>query len=633
MSDRIRYRLVAGISFIIPVIVVLSNAGYFTGFADSAEFALVSSLNGIAHPPGFPAYILLSHFWNLLLSAAGISPITSLIWFSATCTALATLLLFFSMTKLITYIYNLSAASVQIISLFCSLSFITGATAWHWSGNIEVYAFQVLTFALLWYGIIFYRITQQRIYILITTFGCACGLANHHLTMILFLPFLLFFLLKPFQVAAINTAKKSQQRQLKLPALPLKIVVELAALTLLFTSLFYGWLYWRASESIIYKFGNPDTFERLFYHISGGAWIKNTQAEVKGIAALRFPYFMSITFRQLLFFIPLFIAGIIELLKRKLFPLLIMITGYYLLVLCYQLRIDQTADTDAYLLPSFYMLCIIVSFGAVYFYRLKKSFIYIFPALFLLQYIINFDLTDKRKFDVGETLMKELDRSSPANSVILIADWTTVIQYYYYRIHDNFRPDLVVLNYDLKFTNFKNLPLTYPAFYKEIQPDYDLFIKLLARAHPQEIYNTGCSLDNKELMDAYLNTVKRIQDYCNKNNYPFMCDPKAYLFLLQYGLMKNNAVVSGPFVSDKPTGRGEEFLNLNYDWLKTTLLLHEPSATDKLVDMEAALDFNRNYFKGKGNAIMYAKADSAYLKVKSLQRKIKKNVPFVYRRS
>ncbi|MFM9007806.1 MAG: hypothetical protein ACKORE_04410, partial [Bacteroidota bacterium] len=31
------------------------------GFADASEFALCVELGSIAHPPGFPAYILLAH--------------------------------------------------------------------------------------------------------------------------------------------------------------------------------------------------------------------------------------------------------------------------------------------------------------------------------------------------------------------------------------------------------------------------------------------------------------------------------------------------------------------------------------------------------------------------------------------
>ena len=95
--------------------------------------------------------------------------------------------------------------------------------------------------------------------------------------------------------------------------------------------------------------------------------------------------------------------------------------------------------------------------------------------------------------------------------------------------------------------------------------------------------------------------------------------------------MNNNAIVSGCFVSTIPTNRGELFLDLDYAWLNSPLLLNEPSATDKLVDLEAALDFNKNYYKSLGNELMYAKAVHSYERIKELQRKMKRNMPFVYR--
>ena len=55
------------LSFAIPTLIVLSNVGYFLGFADAAEFALVTKIAGIAHPPGFPAYVLTGKVWSWLM--------------------------------------------------------------------------------------------------------------------------------------------------------------------------------------------------------------------------------------------------------------------------------------------------------------------------------------------------------------------------------------------------------------------------------------------------------------------------------------------------------------------------------------------------------------------------------------
>ena len=80
-TKKIFFTLSAFLAFIIPVSIVLSNCGYFLGFTDAAEFALVAEIAGIAHPPGFPSYILAAKTWSLLLHAIGIGNVKALFGF------------------------------------------------------------------------------------------------------------------------------------------------------------------------------------------------------------------------------------------------------------------------------------------------------------------------------------------------------------------------------------------------------------------------------------------------------------------------------------------------------------------------------------------------------------------------
>src|SRR5204862_4879094 len=107
-------------------------------------------------------------------------------------------------------------------------------------------------------------------------------------------------------------------------------------------------------------------------------------------------------------------------------------------------------------------------------YSLKLKFI--LPILILLQTGFNFNKCDRRNYNISESLMHLLDVSAPKNSIIIIADWSLVMQYYYSRIVENFRPDLVVLNQDIKFNYYKIIEVLYPEFYKSIQPEYGNFI-------------------------------------------------------------------------------------------------------------------------------------------------------------
>ncbi len=627
-------RILQILSFAIPLVLLLLNANFKSfGFADAGEFSLVTKIFGIAHPPGFPSYVIVATFFAKLLSITSISHIASLVIFSAVCVSISASLMFSTINLLLEKLSpEVTIENRYNISFITSILSVIGTCTWHWAHSIEVYGFQILCMSILFYGIVKYQTTKNYRSILIASLGFGFGLANHHLSMILFTPFLLLL----FPDGWLSTPILGNKKAPKIKSSNLlsfyiqKPFLIFTGTTIFIVSIFYGWLMLRSNTPLPFAFGNPDNIDRLFYHISGGAWIKNTQAEVKGIIGMRFPYFMRILFNEFLIFIPFLIFGFIQLINKKSYRLFITIAGYFVVVLFYQLRIDQAADTDAYMLSPFYMLMFLIPFGIASFIKQNQKLIYLLPILLIFQIIINYPKSNLKKFNVSETLMQELDNSSPKGSIILMADWTNMITYNYYSNVLAFRKDLTILNYDLKFTNYKLLERNYPILYKEIKVEYDHYIQLLGSAHPEEIYNTGCTLDNQELLDSYLAVIKKIQTYCINNNLTFLADPKAYILLSQYGVFKV-AHISGSLVADRITGMGNTFPFLNYQWLNEPRLLEEPGASDKMVDLEAAMDFNRNYYRQTGNNILADQAELSFQRIKKIQRDMKLRMPFLFR--
>ncbi len=619
--------------FAITLFISLMNANFTSfGFADAGEFSLVSFYAGIAHAPGFPAYVFCSYCWSTLTAITGLSHLASMVIFSAICVALAAGLLSIMSRKITEKLFpELHNHSHFIIAIITGLTPICGSTIWHWSHSIEVYGFQILATAILFYGLVLHEIDERKSGHFIAAIGLALGLANHHLTMLLFTPFLALLLPKGWLQVIQETKKKKQvERPSFYSYFRGKEFLMFAGITATITLVFYVGMMIRAGSISYFAFGSPDNFKRLIYHISGGAWIKNTQQTVNGIVAMRFPYFMRISFEQIFLFIPFLILGITGLFARKLRRLPLAIIGYFLIVLIYQLRIDQTADTDAYMVMPFFMLAILLPVGMAKAVQWDVRMQNIFPIFLVIGAWLNAPKTDLRHYDVSESLMKALDDSAPKGSVVLIADWTTIITYNYYRHNLNFRPDLIVLNYDLKFTHFKLLPNNYPQLYKSIQKEYDHFIELLGTAHPLEIYNTGCTLDNPELLASYTDVIKAILAYCTSNHVAFMADPKAYLTLNQYQVFPST-FISGCLVSSIPTQQGKTFPALPFNWLNSPRLLMEPAAADKLVDLEAALDFSRTYYRQTGDLKLFNQSEASYQRIKKLQRQMKKRMEFLFR--
>ncbi len=639
-NNKLFYYLFGFLAFSVSAILFLSNASDSLGFADAGEFALVTKILGIAHPPGFPSYVFIGWALGKVFALFNPNHVQNMVWYSVLCSAIGCWLLYATVIKILAEQKDtLSQLWQYVVGLCCAVGFASGVTVWYWSHGVEVYALQIMAFAMLWYGLVHYQFQQQVSYIIMAAIGVALGLANHHLTMILFIPFIALFVWKPILVASPLPQANKKQKHIAQVAVWNTFINEkhwlwAVSLTAGLTAGFYFLMMFRAATDLPFKFGSPDTFERFIYHLSGGAWIKNTRQEVQGIIGMRFPYFMQLTAEQLMLLLPFALAGIVFLFRRNMKLLLLPTAAFYLILLFYQLRIDQTSDTDAYMVLPFYALYLLVPYGVLQLQALSKYVVYALPLVTMVSPVMNYAKANSVDYNVSKSIMNTLDYSAPKNSVVIIADWTTVAQYYYYRLAEDFRTDLIVLNYDLKFTHKDILPNVYPEFYQYIKPEYDRFIQLLIQYHPEQAYNTGCTLDNVVLSNAFRDLTFKIQQYCRANNVAYLVDPKTFVFSLRDKLMTTKSSVSGMFVSNSttPTGLGKEFLDLEgYNWLQSKRLMRDPAASDKLVDLEAMFDFHRNYYKSAGDEAGYQKAEASYQRIKRLQREMKEHMEFLFR--
>ncbi len=636
--NRFQTVLTSVIVFVVAVILLSLNASFDAlGFADAGEFALVTKILTIAHPPGTPSYVFTAWFFGKIFSLFNSSHIANMVVFSILCGAASGVLLHISVAKIFRHAFpEFASLHVQLCGIFTALSYMVGVTFWYWAHAVEVYSFHNMAFGMLLLGLTAFHFERKKWQLILAAVGLGLGLSNHHLTVVLFMPFIPVFFAKNIFTAApvISSGKKSQKLK---PSFFETIVshkkdfMMMAGITTAVMLFFYGMMVLRAQADLPFKFGSPDNLDRLIYHLSGGAWAKNTAQQVEGIISMRFPYFMQLTWEQLMGATFIIAAGVFFALQNKLRLILLPTLIYYLIVLFYQLRIDQTADTDSYMILPFYALYLLAPFGILLFTKYFKHAWTTLPIIFVVSTAMNFSKADSRDYNVSANIMKTLDASTPEGSVVIVADWTTVSQYYYYRIGENFRTDLVLLNYDLKFTHYRILPLMYPEMYEFVQKEYDEFIRLLKKYHPHQAYNTGCSLDNMELNNAYRALTFKIQKYAQSKNVPFMADPKTFVFYLRDNLMSSGSHVSGMFVSDKPTGLAKDFLNLDYQWLRSKRLLRDPAAADKLVDLEAMLDFHRNYYRSLGDQESLQKAEASHQRVKHLQKEMKSNMQFLFR--
>lgn len=252
------------------------------GFADQAEFALVTHLGSVPHPPGFPAYTYIGWLWGKILSIFGTKHVLNMVIFSVLSASMS---LYFLSRAVYYFTRDMVAA------YFAPLIFGLGATMWLWSNAVEVYAFHTFTFSMLLYGLIRYNINRDSRALAWAAVGFGLGIANHHLTTLLWLPFFWVFFGKNLFTDIIS----HHQRKI----ISWRELLLFGGITAGICIFFYGLMVFRANEALPFEFGSPNTFSRFWFHVAGGSWMQQAAAnEVPGLIGKRFPYFIELIYRQ-----------------------------------------------------------------------------------------------------------------------------------------------------------------------------------------------------------------------------------------------------------------------------------------------------------------------------------------------
>ncbi len=605
-------------------------------FQDAAEFGLVTYVAGVAHPSGTPSYVALGYLWSKFLGLAGMGHFDAITLFSIVSGALAAALNYYTI-KLIAFKNNDGDEfASRVIAVLVTLAISMGATVWFWANAVEVYVFQLFCMSLLFYGLTNYHFTRARIFIIVAAVGYMLGLANHHITSVIFTPFILFFFDDHFLAPAPDLGKKKKDFRPGFLSRMSNVFRHrdfhlMAIITTTGVLLFYGWMILRAQSDVIFKFGRPDSISAAIVHLTGSAYAKNQQYDPK-LFAERLPYFTKLIGYHFVAFTPLLVYGLIILLQRGLARVGLMVLFNFLFIFIFMTRADQTGDSEGYMLVPFFFLGLFLIYALIPLMKKPKWVAGVLLIVLAGNIAYGFTRSDKRNYNVSKSLTRQLSLSAPLNSVVLIADWSLVMQYYYYRIAENFRPDLVVLNYDLKFADSEFLPRMYPEFYQAIKPQYDHLIDLLLRTHPQQTTGTGLTLNTPELDNAFRDCITAIEKYSKANSRPLLTDPKAHVHYMQNKYYNPDRFMSGFFVSNTDMPPNDAFLKMDLAWLNDPILLSDPGGADKLVDFQASLDFNKNLFLARKDTAHYLQAEQQLNRMLNLMKEMKKNIPFAYRK-
>ncbi len=216
-------------------------ASVYTG--DSGELATAGYVWGVAHPTGFPVYLILAKLFSYLLPWFEFAYRLNI--FSAVCGAMTVAVLFFILQKLkINYWARIAA----------SLSFAFGLAFWTHSATLQVYSLTAFFFALAIFIFLHWLEKQKQKYLYLLAALCGIG-AGTHLSFILIAPFLLIF-------ATLKAVRK------EFPLNSIKHIFFALLLGLIVASAAYAYIPWRAAQGPELNWGDPSTKANFINYIT-----------------------------------------------------------------------------------------------------------------------------------------------------------------------------------------------------------------------------------------------------------------------------------------------------------------------------------------------------------------------------
>jgi hypothetical protein len=456
------------ISLMIVFITTLApGLTWANGGSDGGDLITAAATGGIAHPTGYPLYLLLARLFQLL-------PIGSLAFRTNLMSAMATALAAALVCRLVTRSSS-GSSEVQYWPAGMAAGYAFGLAPLIWSQAVitEVYALQAFLVVLILYlygsatprpasGAEQSRLSSWR--------GLALGLAmGNQVTSIFLLPVALLLGSIQGQPEPDGTpqAERSWSRTLKLDAASLRRQLAWFVLGL---SL-YLIIPIRALSNPSVNWGNAVTPERFWWLVSGQLY----QSYYLGLTLTelweRIQAWAALLLQQ--FGFPGVVLGLIGLFLFGTRSRLYILTAWTASIFTAFAIFYRSADSYVYLMPVFLSFAIWIGLGIVglaHQFAQRSSILRFGLALLLIGYFVARSVTQVSEVDASQDLRaesfgREILSAAPENAMIFAKGDRAVFTLWYYHFALSERPDLAVMASDLLHFDWyqENLQSTYPS--------------------------------------------------------------------------------------------------------------------------------------------------------------------------
>lgn len=408
---------------------------------DSGELILACHSLGIAHPPGFPLYLLIGHLFTRL-PFGNVAYRLNLM--SALFAALTTLPLFCAvrLAGKADRTHPLSLLPPFLSSLFFAFSL----TFWSWATVAEVYTLNTFLLSLVICLLLMWRVDGKEqtvgspvhcLWLAAFIYGLALG---NHLTVLLLAPAVFYWLVVTAGWRFLTTKK-----------------AFLAGALLLLGASVYLYLPLRAAQNPTLNWGDPRTLEKLIWHVTGKQYRVNLFSSSLDHILGQAAYFGQLWLRQFtLVGALLSLIGLGRLWQRGRHFLIftLLIVSFDVL---YAVNYDIAEDIEAYYLPTFLVTAFWLGLGAaqVLAWAADKSpgSLAVATVLLVLSPLAplwaNYHVNDKSDYYIAYDYATNTLKHIEPGGLLLTRDWQLYSPLLYLQHVEGMRPDVAVIDTEL----------------------------------------------------------------------------------------------------------------------------------------------------------------------------------------
>jgi len=536
----------AGLVFFVSLVVYCWTLAPTVTLVDSGELIVAAYFLGIAHPPGFPLYILLAH----LASVVPIGSVAVRINFaSALFAALAAAMLSLVLAEILITPSDAAVlkhqpkkkigqrskkispgnsyaetkdrngnALVVFPALGSGLLIAFSRTLWSYATIAEVYTLNTLLILIIVFLVLRWRrrLIERRhgiansgrgrtpvirdydalLYTAAVMFGLALGV--HHVTVALILPAL-----------ALLVYRTEGLRFFKSRRFVYAALFSVGALLTV-----YSYLPLAALRSPVINWGDPRSLGAIWRHISGAQYQTFFSFQPK-IVGQHLADFAELTLREFgPFWLPMALllaaAGFASAFKhsRTIFWFLALVAVFDA---AYAVSYDIAEDKDAYYLPSFVSIAIAAGFGLRWLLQgnlfgwlviKRRQVLTLLPLLVVpaVALAANWPFNNRNHYFIARDYVANIQNTIEPNGLLLTLDWQVVSPMLYVREVEQSRRDLKVVDVQLlrRSWYFDYLRRAYPGLIERSRDEVDAYLSELKQwEHNPDAYTKSAVLTQR----------------------------------------------------------------------------------------------------------------------------------------